>query len=267
MTAGPATRPRLPRTPASSDGRSLVDLDRTWWSWAGPHGGLVASLLLGAAAPLAGQGRAPRVLTTQFLSAPPEGPLDLTAQVVREGGSSSVVSAAVRTPTGPAVTAVLTSARHRAAAGSWSRVPAPQVPGPEQCPDLQLPVELVPFSQHVGIRPATPARPMAGGDLPELVAWVRLEGEPEYDAAALVVLTDVMPPALYAVATVPVPVPTVELQVVLADVPPASGWVLTRIATRTAADGWCIDDSEVWDASGRLLAQARQVRRVLGDLA
>lgn len=137
------------------------------------------------------------------------------------------------------------------------------------CPPLVLPVELVPFSQHLDYRAAGPL-PLSGSGRAELLAWVRLRpsaglAEP-YDAATLVVLTDVMPPALYGASAGPVPVPTVELSVVLQDVPPASGWVLTRIATRTAADGWCVDDSEVWDADGRLLVQARQVRRVLGDL-
>ena len=42
--------------------------------------------------------------------------------------------------------------------------------------------------------------------------------------------------------------------------------MLTRIATRTAGDGWCVEDSEVWTPEGRLLAQSRQTRRVLGEL-
>lgn len=267
MTRSAPATTGLPRPTLTGPGRSGVDLDRTWWSWAGPHGGLVGSLLLGAALDLAGEGRVPRALSVQFLSAPPDGPLDLAAEVLREGGSSSVVQAQVRTPAGPAVTAVLTSARHRPSAGAYGAVPAPVVRGPQDCQELVLPVELVPFTAHVQVRPASAARPLAGGDVAELVAWVRLEGEATYDAAALVVLTDVLPPALYAVATAPVAVPTVDLQVVLTGAPPAGGWVLTRIATRTSQDGWCVDDSEVWDASGRLLVQARQVRRVLGDLA
>ena len=74
-----------------------------------------------------------------------------------------------------------------------------------------------------------------------------------------------MPPALYGATAVPVAVPTVELSVSFTEAPAASGWVLLRISTRTAAGGWCVDDSEVWDRDGRLLAQGRQTRRVLGE--
>jgi acyl-CoA thioesterase len=130
-----------------------------------------------------------------------------------------------------------------------------------------LPAELVPFSQHLHVRPATAALPLGGGDDPELVAWVRLVEDVPLDAAALTLLVDAMPPALYGATSTPVAVPTVELSVSFPESPMAHGWVLIRIATRTASGGWCVDDSEVWDLEGRLLAQARQTRRVLGEWA
>lgn len=249
----------LPTALRVADGRA--HLDRAWWSWAGPHGGLVAGLCLRAAVPLLGD-RAPRAVTALFLEPAPEGPLALTATRLREGGASAVVAVTA----GSAAVATVVGGRARGTS-AVSRVPAPVVPPPEQCPDLALPVEFVPFSQHFAFRPATAARPLAGGDEPELVAWVRLVDDAPLDAAALVVLTDVLPPALYGATAVPVPVPTVELQVSLTGAPVASGWVLLRISTRSAAGGWCVDDSEVWDREGRLLAQARQTRRVLGEWA
>ncbi len=255
----------LPEFTREAPGRCRAKLDRSWWSWSGPHGGLLAALLLRTAGELAGPDRVPRALSVQFLTAPPEGQVELTAEVLRDGGSSSVVRATLVAAGETTTTATLTSARHRARAGTYSMVPAPNVPGPADCASMQLPVEAVPFSGHLDYRPATPGLPLSGGDVAELVAWVRLKDGGSYDPAALVVLTDVMPPALYAATTVPVPIPTVELSVVLHHGPHATGWVLTRIATRTSADGWCVDDSEVWDADGRLLAQARQVRRLLGD--
>lgn len=255
----------LPAVHGTGDSTGTAYLDRTWWSWAGPHGGVLAGLLLQAAAKLAGD-RVPRALSVQFLVPPAQGRLDLTAQVLREGGSSSVVRAELRSPDGPlAATAVLTSARSRAGTGSYDVVPAPVVPGPQNCPPFAPPVEFVPFSSHVQYR-IVGAVPLSGSPTAELTAWVRTRVQQPYDAAALVVLTDVMPPALYGATSTLVPVPTVSLDVVLQDVPPASGWVLARIATRTAAGGWCVDDCEVWDHDGRLLAQARQVRRVLGEL-
>lgn len=251
-------------------------LDATWSSWAGPHGGLVAALALRQAQVVVGD-RLPRSLHAHFLSPAPLGEVRLAARLLREGGASAVAEVGVSAADGdgPSVFATVVAGRARGPAPAVEAVPAPVVPGPRDCAPLVLPAELVPFSQHFAFRPATDAVPGGGGALAELVAWVRpLADTPldapfdaALDAAALTVLLDVMPPALYAVGSVPVPVPTVEMSASFTGVVAAPGWVLCRIATRQAADGWCVDDSEVWAADGRLLAQARQTRRVLGDLA
>lgn len=244
-------------------------LDRRWWSFAGPHGGLLAALALRRAGALAGAGRTPRALTAQYLTALDEGEVAVTAELVREGGSSSTVAAALRGPDGSAaVTAVLTSGRARSAGASYGVVAPPSAGRWQDHEPFELPVEVVPFAANVELRRVA-GTPMSGGPVAELVAWVRLRGDDPLDTAALTVLADVMPPALYAATTVLVPVPTVELSVSYAsglDEAPLRGWVLTRIATRSAADGWCVDDSEVWAPDGRLLVQSRQTRRVLGDL-
>ena len=251
------------------DDRPVV-LDRSWWSWAGPHGGLLAAVALRAGQPLAGAGRTPRALSAQFLRTVDDGEVRPEALLVREGGASSTVSSLLRGSDGGTVLqAVLTSGRARGGGRPYAVVTMPDVPGPQDCEPLALPVELVPYGQHFEHRPATGALPFSGGDRAELVAWVRLRDDDPLDAAALTVLVDAMPPALYGVVREPVVVPTVDLTVAYAsglDDQPRRGWVLVRIATRTAADGWCVDDSEVWAPDGTLLVQARQTRRVLGEL-
>lgn len=250
-------------------GRSSAHLDRSWWSWAGPQGGLLAALALRAASALAGD-RAPRSLSAQFLRPLPEGPVGLRAQVVREGGTSSTVTSALLAADGlPALTATLTSGRARGGGTPYAAVPPPTAPAPQDCEPLELPRDLVPFGQHLEVRPADWRLPFGGGGVAVLTAWVRLRSQEPAGAAALTVLADAMPPALYGAVRVPVAVPTVDLQVSYAsglDEAPVAGWLLARIATRSAQDGWCVDDSEVWGPDGRLLVQARQTRRVLGDL-
>ena len=245
-------------------------LDRSWWSWAGPHGGLLAAVALRAGSTLAGQGRTPRSLSAQFLRTVDDGHVRPEARLVREGGASSTVSSVLLGSDGGVVLqAVLTSGRARGDGEAYSVVDMPVVPAPEDCAPLALPVELVPYGQHFEHRPAAGALPFAGGERAELVAWVRLRADDPLDAAALTVLVDAMPPALYGVVRDPVVVPTVDLTVSYASGlsdEPRRGWVLVRIATRTAADGWCVDDSEVWAPDGTLLVQARQTRRVLGGL-
>jgi acyl-CoA thioesterase len=256
----------LPTAVIETPGTATGHVARHWWSWSGPHGGVVSALMLQTGATVAGEGREPRVLTVQLLDSTASEELEMDAQVVRDGGSSSVTLLALSAPGGPPLaTGTLISARHRAASGRYDGVPAPDVPPPDACPRVALPVELVPFASHVEVRAATPARPLGGGETAELVAWLRLRAGGEYGPAELTVLADAMPPALYAVASAPVPVPTVELSVVFTDAPAASDWVLVRIASRTAHHGWCVDDCDIWSVSGELLAQSRQTRRVMGE--
>ena len=41
------------------------------------------------------------------------------------------------------------------------------------------------------------------------------------------------------------------------------GWLLVRFRTRVAAEGYLEEDGEIWDRSGRLLAQSRQLAAIL----
>lgn len=260
----------LPSLTDVLDGDGPLRVDRSWWSWAGPHGGLVAAAALRAAAGPAGPQRSPRALSVQLLQAFDDRPVTATAALVRAGGASAVTTSTLHDADGAlAVTATLISGRSRSSGPPYTAVPMPDVPPPDDCAPLALPVELVPYGQHFEHRPATPVMPLSGGPLAELTAWARLRADDPLGSAALTVLTDAMPPALYGVATTPVPVPTVELSVQYAaglDEDPLHGWVLVRIATRAARDGWCVDDSEVWAPDGRLLVQSRQTRRVLGEV-
>jgi acyl-CoA thioesterase len=207
----------------------------------------------------------PQVLSTQFLSGAGDRPLELAAQVLRAGGSSAVVRVDVTAGGKLVLTTTATFARPRPGGTTYGVVPAPAAPPPHHCP-LVPPGELVPFAQHLQIR-RVGRGPVEGGDTAALVAWVRwADGDQPVDAAALVVMTDALPPALYGIATMPVPVPTVDLTVTLMPGRDVRDWMLVRIATRTADDGWCVDDSDVWGPDGQLLAQGRQTRRVLGDV-
>lgn len=242
-------------------------LHRSWWSWAGPHGGLLAGIALRAAEPVLERSlgvAAVRSLTAHFLRPAAEGPVVLAPRLLRAGRSSAVVTVEVDPgEAGPAVVATVTGGL--AGDAGWADVPVPPAPDPLSCPHFPVPVEVVPFGAHLEVRPVG-AAPGDAVDVPELVAWVRLVAGGPLDAAALVVLTDALPPALYATLREPVPVPTVELAVTLTGAAADPGWVLARIRTRSAGGGWCVDDSEVWSPAGVLLASGRQTRRVLGDL-
>ena len=239
--------------------RLRVDLERSWWSFAGPHGGYLASHLLQAAA--AATDRPPRSLQVQFDTAPAEGPAEVAAVVEREGRSATLATAVLRSSGVPAARATVLFGPGRPGPSEQS-LDHPDAEAPEELTRLEMPPDFVPFAQHLEYRPAAGTTAF-GGARPELTAWVRfLDGRP-IDSVAATILVDAMQPALYGSLAAFVPVPTVDMSVQYLD-PVAEGWVLLRIVTRSARDGWCVDDSEVWAADGRLLATARQTRIVLG---
>jgi acyl-CoA thioesterase len=243
--------------------RAAALLERSWWSWTGPHGGLLASLAVAAAEHQA-DGLPVRELSAQFLAPPAEGPVEVETRSLRRGGSSGVLGVTLGTGSSLALAATVLTGRSRPGR-ALAAVAAPAVPGPDRCPAVELPVDLVPFLQHLDFRPATDTALLGGAEQAEFIGWLRLRDGSALGAQVLTVLVDALPPALYAVLTSPVPVPTVALSVQYAE--PAttscSEWVLGRITTRSAGGGWCVDDSDLWSVDGQLLASARQTRRVL----
>ncbi|MFF4234194.1 acyl-CoA thioesterase [Streptomyces sp. NPDC001820] len=244
----------------------VAGVDPSWWSWDGAHGGYAAALALTAVRDrLAARGSEPRpvrTLNAHFLTPVDERPMHFGTDVPRAGRRAAVCAFTGR----QGGDAVLTGAAvfGRGGAGpAYDAWPAPAVPGPEDCQPFALPRELAAFARHLEIRPATGARPLGGGERAELTAWIRFADGRPLDAEAVVILSDALPPALFALWTAPRPVPTAELTVHFTDAldtGPATGWALVRIRTEHAGSGWAIDDSAVWSADGRLLALARQAR-------
>jgi hypothetical protein len=85
---------------------------------------------------------------------------------------------------------------------------------------------------------------------------------------AAVLLSD-LAPGVFPLLTPPVPAPTVELTVHLcADLGAAPGAapVLGSQRNSSTAGNWSVDDASLWDSAGRLIAQARQLRRNIGGI-
>ncbi|MGV9654622.1 thioesterase family protein [Streptomyces sp. NPDC003554] len=238
----------------------------SWRSWDGAQGGYVAALALGAMREdlvrRAGEAAPVRTLGAHFLAPVDERPLRFTARTLREGRRTPMCTLTARqggaqVPAGSAVFG------WGGAGPALADPPAAPAPAPEACPPLTLPSDLAAFAAHLEIRPASGARPLGGGPLAELLAWLRFTDRRPLDAGTLVVLADALPPGLFAVWTVPRPVPTAELTVHFTDAldaAPVEDRVLVRIRTEYAGGGWTVEDSALWSTTGRLLALARQAR-------
>jgi acyl-CoA thioesterase len=146
----------------------------------------------------------------------------------------------------------------------YAGAPAPRVPDVDSCARFALPPELVPAAAHFDIRPAAGPLPLTGADEPMMCAWITLLPELPADAAALAILADALPPAIFPTLRAPVAIPTVALSMHVHGAPLGGLPVLVRTVNSSTGGGWSVDDTSIWDRSGLLLASARQTRRVLG---
>ena len=145
---------------------------------------------------------------------------------------------------------------------------APALPPPDDC------VRLVgtdsfppPFMDRVDVRLHPDDAGFVSGaptGSPRLRGWFRLlEGEP-VDPLALLLAVDSFPPTIFN-ADLPVSwSPTVELTAHLR-ARPAPGWLACDYRTRFISGGFLEVDGEVWDATGALVAQSRQLALVPRD--
>ncbi|MFJ2837449.1 acyl-CoA thioesterase [Nocardia sp. NPDC087230] len=252
---------------AAESGRWHAVVDDSWRGWTGPHGGALAGLLIETAQRASTRDQPVRAAEIRFLGRPATGAFTLrtTEHVV---GRSTTILDVVAEQNGVAVAAAsitLGAASTTAIAAHCAR-PAPTVAAPQECALFPLPPQIVPVGAHFVIRPAAGPLPLSGADEAMMCAWIALDPALPLDAPSLAVLADALPPGLFPLLTAPVAVPTVTLSLQLhtdtarrAEAP-----VLVRAAAVSAGDGWTVDDTDIWDRDGVLLATARQTRRVLG---
>jgi acyl-CoA thioesterase len=243
-----------------------ADVDPALSGFGAAHGGYVAALALRGLSDTVGEEhRTPRSLTVQLLARVAPGALDVDAVVERAGGSTTSTSARLRQQAATVGTAVATFGRARP---SLVRTDAamPPVPPPEACAPLaDVPVPEAGAAVLVEHRPAAPPLPLSGSDRAELLVWMRLADDRPVDAASAVFLADSAAPALYGALDAYVPIPSVEIAVHFAPaVAHDNGpWVLAVLRNRFAAEGYAVEDGELWTPGGRLLLVSRQLRRVL----
>jgi acyl-CoA thioesterase len=91
--------------------------------------------------------------------------------------------------------------------------------------------------------------------------WFRLRDDEPIDPVALILATDAFPPTIFNARLPTSWTPTVELTCHVRG-RPAPGWLRCAFTTRFVTGGFLEEDGEVWDATGRLVAQSRQLALV-----
>ncbi len=142
--------------------------------------------------------------------------------------------------------------------------PAPQLPAVEQCvprSGATQGVEL-PIMQRLDVRlhPQQAAAGQAGEAV--VSGWIRFaDGRPPA-ADTLALFADAFPPSPLGLLGMVGWVPTVELTVHVR-ARPAPGWICARFHCEDLQGGRMIESGGLWDSSGRLVAQSRQLGLVM----
>ncbi|MFE0748548.1 acyl-CoA thioesterase [Gordonia sp. NPDC058843] len=248
-----------------SGGRWSATIEPTWWGWSGPHGGAIAALAVRVAA-AAVPSASVRSADLRFVGKPDGGDLILTPSVREVGRHTRVVDVAV-TQAGSEIATASVMAGRVGEPGPTDVVDrVAGFPGPEGLDPFVIPPEIVPMGAHLDLRPVDGPLPLTGASEPWMRAWISTRTPMVVDAAYLALLADCLPPAVFPTLTAPLALPTVTLSLhvtaPLDNATPAPVLVHTR--NTSTSGGWSVDDTTLRDRDGRLLASARQSRRVLG---
>lgn len=226
-------------------------------------GGYTLAIAARAAAEAAGRPD-PVTITAHYLSPGRPGPVTIEAQVIRRGRRFATVQATLQSAEGP-VLALLGSFAELGPYSGPERVEAgpPDLPPPEDC----LLVEATdtfppPFMGRVELRLHPDEVPFAAAVGPPRVSgWFRFPGGEVVDTLGLLVAVDAFPPTVFRAGLPVAWTPTIEITAHVR-ARPQPGWLRCAFATRFITGGFLEEDGEVWDASGRLVAQSRQLALV-----
>lgn len=244
------------------DGAFTADIHDGWDVGGNANGGYLMAIGARAMAAAAG-GRHPVALSAHFLAPAGPGPIRITPSVVKTGRRFTTVRATMASQERPLVE-LLGSFAYLEGIEGPVRIDAepPALPPPEECVRLQPDAKGFPppMLSHVELRlhpdDAKFVRGQPSG-CPLFRGWLRLRDE-AVDPFALLLAVDVFPPTIFN-ANLPIAwTPTLKLTAHVRGIP-EPGWLRCRFSTRFITGGMLEEDGEVWDESGRLVAQSRQL--------
>lgn len=271
----PQTDPAVPAFDVATavtraEGGDLVaDLHPGWDVGPGVLNGGYLLAVVGRAALVDSPHAHPVAVSASFLRATPPGRVTLAVTPGPAGRTLAHSSVVLHGPEGPALAVQVTTATLTDEPPAYSAVPAPEATPVEDCLPPSDDGTLARPMPEVGLRtrvltrldPATAGWAMGRpGDEPVMRGWVRLADGREPDPLALLVFSDVLPPTAWAIGRFGW-APTVQLQVLVRALP-APGWCLVESRASEIAGGWLDEDYRIWDATGRLVAQSRQLARM-----
>ena len=249
-------------------GGYVVDLQPGWDVGSGILNGGYLLAVVARAAVADSPHPHPVAVSASYLRATPPGPATLAVTPGPAGRTLAHTGVVLSGAEGPTLSVQVTTATLSDDAPVHSS-PMPEVPAVEEClaaqPGADMgghPVPAVGLRHRVETRldPATAGWALGtpSGE-PVMRAWLRLADGRDPDPFALLLFADVLPPTSWSMGLMGW-APTVQLQVLVRALP-APGWCLAEARATEIAGGWLDEEYRIWDSTGRLVAQSRQLAR------
>lgn len=244
------------------DGRYGAAICDNWDIGGKANGGYM--LAIAARAMVQETGRPdPVTITAHFLNPGARGPVELGVRTVKHGKRFAVATATLAAAGMPLLQVLGTFGELPAGTDGFERIEAapPVISPPEDCvrqepgpgvPRIYGSIDLRLDPSDAGFLRGRPS------GLLRTRGWFRLPGNEPMDSLALLLAVDAFPPTAFN-GRLPVAwTPTVELTAHLRG-RPAPGWLCACFTTRFVSAGFLEEDGEIWDSTGRLVAQSRQL--------
>jgi Thioesterase-like superfamily len=250
-------------TPAA-DGIFAARIPPEWGFRGRPHGGFL--LAIGArAAMCASQRPHPHVVSGSFIRSAESGAAEVHVELIKQGRLITHAHATLSQHGNVVVAAQVTVGEPDRDQPSWLQPPDPPPAPYERCVPVPRRPGRTGLLERLDIRydPAAAPDLHGGTGAARICGWVRLRDEGPSDALAAVLAADALPPSVLNLG-VHGWAPTVHMTVYLRR-PPAPGPLAVSVAARLVAGRWFDEVADVYDASGALVAQGRQLAMMPRD--
>jgi acyl-CoA thioesterase len=250
------------RAEARGGGRYAGEICPGWDIGGNANGGYLLAIAARAMALETGRPD-PVTITGHYLAPGRAGAVETEVRVLKAGRRFAVASATMAAAGTPLLAVLGTFGELSAADAGVERIDGapPDLPAPQDCVGHGPERGASSMSGRIDLRlhpdDAGFARGSPSGE-PRVRGWFRLRDDEPVDTLALLLAVDAFPPTVFNARLPLAWTPTVELTAHVR-ARPAPGWLRAAFTTRFVSGGFLEEDGEIWDATGRLVAQSRQL--------
>jgi acyl-CoA thioesterase len=239
--------------------RYAADLDESWASLRGVHGGYCTALLV-RAAEATFPDRAVRTVTASFLRPAEIGPADIDIDVVRAGRSFSTVVATLRQQGRVGLTARITMLGPVVGA-EWSAAVTSRPAAPADCTSFTPPPSIRHFEQAELLLDPTTV-PAGDAEDARIAGHVRPVESRPFDAAWLTMIGDWFPPSPFRRLLPPTGGVSIDYTVHVHRTLPETAdlWLEGVFDTGTSSDGIALERGTLATPDGRPVAETFHTR-------